>query len=209
MDNERPWRNKIGGMWEEIGNLQIDFLKDRGLNPGHKLLDVGCGCFRAGIHLARYLDWGNYHGIDRDPDILEKGKIELSDAGIPHGSVNIQCDTLFTFELFNTNFDYMIAQSVFTHINLNDIQRCLYKTAKVLEPGGKFFATFYEDEGFHIDTEIIWREDQAPTHSDADVYHYRYDVLKFIAEQFGLKTHYIGDWNHPRLQHMILFEKES
>lgn len=35
-------REPVGGMWEEIGRLQFDFLIQNGLKPDHKLLDVGC-----------------------------------------------------------------------------------------------------------------------------------------------------------------------
>ena len=35
-------RNFIGGKWEEIGQLQYDFLLKQGLQPQQKLLDIGC-----------------------------------------------------------------------------------------------------------------------------------------------------------------------
>jgi hypothetical protein len=33
----------IGGLWDEVGQLQHDFLVAHGLQPTHRLLDVGCG----------------------------------------------------------------------------------------------------------------------------------------------------------------------
>ena len=36
-------RDMVGGMWDEIGRLQFEFLRARGLKPNHRLLDIGCG----------------------------------------------------------------------------------------------------------------------------------------------------------------------
>src|SRR5277367_14092 len=57
-------RQFVGGMWDEIGALQFEFLKKEGLLPRHCLIDIGCGCMRGGVHFAQYLDKGKYHGID-------------------------------------------------------------------------------------------------------------------------------------------------
>ena len=61
----RAHRELVGGLWEELGVLQFEFLVKRGLKPHHRLLDVGCGALRGGVHFVRYLDPGCYHGIDR------------------------------------------------------------------------------------------------------------------------------------------------
>ena len=45
-------REQVGGLWDEIGALQIDFLRAQGLRPGDTLLDVGCGCLRGGVHFV-------------------------------------------------------------------------------------------------------------------------------------------------------------
>jgi hypothetical protein len=34
-------RDFVGGMWEELGELQFQWMQDQGLEPNHKLLDVG------------------------------------------------------------------------------------------------------------------------------------------------------------------------
>src|ERR1700745_2047005 len=35
-------REIVGGLWEEIGTLQFEFMKRMGLRPESLLLDVGC-----------------------------------------------------------------------------------------------------------------------------------------------------------------------
>ncbi len=46
LDPERA----VGGMWEEIGRLQFVFLVEKGLQPHHEMLDIGCGTLRGGRH---------------------------------------------------------------------------------------------------------------------------------------------------------------
>jgi hypothetical protein len=56
-------RNYVGGMWEEIGKLQFDFLVQQGLKPSHCFLDIGCGSFRGGfissITWTPAITWGS------------------------------------------------------------------------------------------------------------------------------------------------------
>ena len=71
-------RRAVGGMWEEIGKLQFNFLVEQGLKPGHFLLDVGCGRLRGGIHFIRYLEPEHYFGIDISKVLLAAGRFELT-----------------------------------------------------------------------------------------------------------------------------------
>ena len=41
-------RDVVGGLWEEIGCLQLSVLKRIGLQKSHTLLDIGCGSLRGG-----------------------------------------------------------------------------------------------------------------------------------------------------------------
>ncbi len=36
-------REVIGGLWDEMGQLQLEFMRLHGLLPQHRLLDLGCG----------------------------------------------------------------------------------------------------------------------------------------------------------------------
>ncbi len=53
---EKAHRGLVGGLWDELGKLQLDFLTESGLKPSHKLLDIGCGCLRGGVHYVKYLE---------------------------------------------------------------------------------------------------------------------------------------------------------
>ena len=74
-------RAYVGGLWEEIGQLQFDFLVEQGLRPSHCFLDIACGSLRGGVHFIRYLEPGHYLGLDREPKLIELGvQEELGEA---------------------------------------------------------------------------------------------------------------------------------
>src|SRR6185436_21166804 len=75
-------RELVGGLWEEVGALQFAYLKGRGLLPSHRLLDIGCGALRGGLHFIRYLDTGNYYGMDVNASLIEAGRRELDEANL-------------------------------------------------------------------------------------------------------------------------------
>jgi hypothetical protein len=85
---ENRHRDVVGGLWEEVGKLQFDFLCYIVANgPRHDayLLDIGCGCFRGGIYFAEYLDVGHYFGVDMHRSRLDAGyDIELAARGLQH-----------------------------------------------------------------------------------------------------------------------------
>src|ERR1700756_3470545 len=60
-------------LFESAGRLQISTLIREGLNPDSKLLDVGCGCLRAGYWLLRLFDSGCYFWIEPNQQKLEAG----------------------------------------------------------------------------------------------------------------------------------------
>ncbi|MDQ1686702.1 MAG: hypothetical protein QOC82_3439, partial [Frankiaceae bacterium] len=138
-------RQHVGGAWDEIGKLQFDFLVARGLQPQHRFLDVGCGAMRGGIHFAGYVDPGNYYGIDVNDRLLKAAlSVEIPAAGLADRvpASNLRETARFDAS-FGVSFDYAIAVSVFTHLPLNYIRLCLYQVAKVMSPGGRFYATLF------------------------------------------------------------------
>src|SRR4051794_14007689 len=75
------YRDRVGGRWDELGELQLRFLVEHGLQPGHRLLDMGCGALRGGVRFVEYLDPGHYYGVDVNQSLLDVGfERELDDA---------------------------------------------------------------------------------------------------------------------------------
>jgi SAM-dependent methyltransferase len=202
-------RQAVGGLWEEVGKLQLEYLLAQGLRPEHFLLDVGCGALRGGIHFVRYLQPGHYCGVDADPEILAAGQQELQLAGLADRDVTLWADRTFDLGIFSRQFDFVIAQSLFTHLPLDAIGRCFEAVAGVLAPGGRFYASFFEN----LDGDAGWgpleqpRSDGPPfvSYPDRDPYHYDRATLAAAAAPAGLMAIYVGDWGHPRSQRMMLF----
>lgn len=200
----RKW---VGGDWEKKGKIQLDFLKQRGLLPEHRLLDVGCGVLRGGIHFIDYLEAGNYYGIEARKSHIKAGKWELEQARIDHKSPHLLVNDAFEVEIFDCSFDYALALSLFTHLDLNKIIRCLYKVGRVLKEDGEFYATFFEASGrAHLDPIPRSKKGKIFTYYDKDPYHYAFSELKWAARNAGMEAIYIGAWEHPS-QKMALFTR--
>src|SRR6476620_4664989 len=137
-------RLAVGGMWDEIGKLQFDFLIARGLQPHHLLLDIGCGALRGGLHFISYLDPGNYYGADLNPTLVEAGQYELEQTGLTNRDPCVLVTKTFEVGKFGVQFDRALAVSLFAHLPAEHIGRCLVEIARVLKPGACFFATFFE-----------------------------------------------------------------
>jgi cyclopropane fatty-acyl-phospholipid synthase-like methyltransferase len=201
-------REVIGGLWEEMGKLQLDFLREHGLRPTHQLLDLGCGSLRAGTQLIPYLDPGHYWGVDISADLLEAGWEELGALGLqqrqPRGQLVALAD--FEFNQLATRWDYCIAASVFTHMTLNRIRRCLARLAGSMSSDGRFFATFFEcPREPDRETERVHAPGGVVTYSWKDPYHYKMADFHHLVSDLPWNVELIGPWDHPRGQHMLLF----
>ena len=207
---EKWWRRAIGGKWEELGELQFNFMKDNGLEPHHCLLDIGCGSLRGGVHFIKYLDAGHYYGLEKEEDLIYAGEM----FEIPEHGLEDKCPVFINNDNFDMSgadvkFDYMIAQSIFTHILPDKIKQCLVEMKKVLAEDGKFYATFHKpkpgkgkvEDGIQMDLRLHpcrAGEYKGPRYTKS--------FLITMAESVGLKATYIGKWGHARKQLMILFE---
>ena len=136
----------VGGAWEEFGQLQFDFLVGKGLLARHRLLDVGCGTLRAGRHFIRYLDAGHYSGIDISPKALEFATGLVQEEGLSDKEPQLILSTgsLEFGELTGRLFDYVLAQSVFTHLPAESIDECLAHVGQVMSEGARFYFTYNE-----------------------------------------------------------------
>ena len=65
-----------------------------------------------------------------------------------------------------------IAQSVFTHVSINHMRLCLYRAAKVVKPGGSFYATFFERAKSTPVDHIISAHKEKPFYTEKNVFWY-------------------------------------
>jgi GT2 family glycosyltransferase/tetratricopeptide (TPR) repeat protein len=202
-------RSFVGGLWDEVGRLQFEFLKHQGLKPDHYLVDVGCGALRGGIHFIPYLNDGHYCGLDMNASLIEAGKRELRTAGIVDKKPNLLVNETFEINRFKIPFDFAIAVSVFTHLPMNHIIRCLVEMKEALNTDGVFYATFFQAPESAYTGNIKHNPGGVKTHYDSDPFHYSFDEMAYMASIAGLKVRLVGDWNHPRDQKMLAFTMKN
>lgn len=191
-----------------IGTIMVfgnwTFLPRTASPPEARFLDVGCGSFRAGRHLVDYLLLGNYYGIDANQSVMQAGyDLELNDAQrakLPLS--NLRATDRFGVD-FGVEFDMAIAQSVFTHVSLNNVRLCLYRVAKVMKPGGVFFVTFNEQSrDFPVDGVV---QTKRPKYVERNPYWYYRGDIRWAAKFAPWEYRYVGKWGHPGGQRMIKF----
>lgn len=205
-------REVIGSLWDEIGGLQLDFLKANGLEPRHRLLDIGCGSLRLGLRAVQYLEPGNYWGTELNEALLDAGyEKEI----VPNGlsaklpRSNLVVDEEFTFSGVPKEVDFAIATSVFTHLPLNHIRLCLTNLARhVATPCTFYFTIFTPPDGGPVTQSHRQPRGGKTTHAARDPYHYTVADLHYAAEQTPWSIHFIGEWDHPRNQMMARAQKD-
>lgn len=204
-------RDIVGGMWDHLGALQLAFLRERGLKPEHKLLDIGCGSLRAGIHFVDFLEPGNYYGFDSSDALIEAGfEQELAPLGLTHKLPRSNLATVSDFESsgWGVRFDFAIAQSVFTHMPFNKIRACLEKTSASMRSGGEFYATYFVAPDDHAWVAPFTHEPGGITTTGvSDPYHYRLLDLHTVGRSEHWVGEYLGNWGHPRAQKMMLYRR--
>ena len=189
---ENP-QDAVGGMWEEIGQLQFDFLISRKMQPQHNMLDIGCGTLRGGHRSIAYLDARNYAGIDISPKAIEFAKGFVSKEGLsdkePRLLVNQKKDLKF-LEFPNDKFDYILAQSVFTHLKPDHINECFENIGKIMSKTSAFYFTY--------------RKEDTPRQVGCKGFRYPFAFFESLAAKHGFNLQDCSkDYAHPRDQQML------
>ena len=138
-------------------DFQINFLINTGLKPDNKLLDIGCGTLRGGIPIIKYLNHGNYYGIEVRENVLNEGKKELKEEGLAHKDPKLITFEDFSSLIIEAKFDIIFAFSVLIHLDDQIAGKCFNFINEHLSEDGCFLAnvnlTSYKDgnwQGFPV-----------------------------------------------------------
>ncbi len=205
-------REAVGGLWDDVGRLQIDFLISQGLMPHHRLLDIGCGSLRGGVKLIEYLHAGHYAGVDLHESLLNAGyEIELAKAGLTHKlpRSNLVAESEFDFSWCPMQVDFALAQSVFTALPLNSLRICLERLPHFMAQGGRFFVSIFEIPDEHPTHKPYLHPSGFVSHGGREPYHYRFADMEFCCRGLPWRALRVGDWGHPLSVRMIQFDKTS
>ena len=186
--------------YDLVGAMQFNLLTSFGLRDYHKLLDIGCGSLRSGKLMIPFLREGNYFGVEPNKWLIEDGiKHELGNEIISIKSPKFYNSSDFEFQSFNEKFDFLIAQSIFSHASSYQIIKCLKEAKSVMKKEALFLATFVLGKDNYSGTEWVY--------PGCVTYKHNY-VLKLIKEQ-KLEAIKIK-WLHPNEQTWyVIFHPEN
>jgi SAM-dependent methyltransferase len=148
------------GRFVEAGQEYVGYLRDLcGLQPQHRVLDIGCGIGRVGVALTKYLTTGSYEGLDIVPSGIRwcqrnvtpkypRFHFQVTDVYNkmynPSGRFK---SAEYKFPFSDGEFDVVFLISVFTHLLPDDLEHYVSEIARVLRPGGKcLFSAFLLDD---------------------------------------------------------------
>jgi SAM-dependent methyltransferase len=142
---DRDYRAYVGGAgrYDTKAATQFSLLCGLGLRADHTLLDIGCGSLRAGRLFIPYLNEGRYFGIEPNKWLVDDGieqNIGQDLIALRHPTFSYNDD--FSADDFGVRFDYVIAQSIFTHAGEDLVRKALDSVARVLKPDGVMAANF-------------------------------------------------------------------
>jgi hypothetical protein len=168
--------------WVKDGQLQFDYLVGQGLQPGDRLLEIGCGSLSAGHLFIDYLSTGNYYGIDDSPASLIAALQAITDYGLqakmPH--LTLAGDLTLAF-LPPGKFTVVQAHNVFSRAPIEVIGDCLASVKRIMSKDAVFDFTFDRTAGV---------EQQALRGN----YYHRADALIDLADSYGLDAELLKDW---------------
>jgi SAM-dependent methyltransferase len=134
-------------------NARVELLS-RGLQPHHRVLDIGSGIGALPLGLLDYLR-GGYDGIEihteavawcqqaitrRAPTFRFHRANVVSRAYNPAGRVSA---SEYRFPFPDRSFDFIVLMSVFTHMMPEAVAHYLREIARVLAPGGTCMASYF------------------------------------------------------------------
>lgn len=172
----------------QIGRHTLIMLLRQGMTPSSSVLDYGCGTMRLGYWIMRLLDEGNYYAIEPNEKHLDAGKdIVIGEKLLSKKRPHFSGRGDFTLDVFNHQFDFVVARSIFTHFNPAAIDKVLSSLPKSLAPGGCLLASFWQPE--MIGGVVENGEALAGENPRADInVAYSFEYLAGLADKYGLSS---------------------
>ncbi len=143
VDRQTTTNDNTSQEYFDRGQQHLQFLESVGLRPDHRFLDYGCGYMRTGFYLIPYLQGGKYVGVDISPERIAMARNLAQEKGFDGEQYELHLlDGLNLAPVDDQRFDFVWAQSVFTHMEYSDIALAMKQIRHVLEDGGVFMFTF-------------------------------------------------------------------
>ncbi len=176
----------------KVGRLQFEYLRKQGLKPQNNLLDYGCGALRLGRYVIPFLEPGLYYGLDISESIVAYSQRLVAKSDLAPSTPSL-CHIKGSGIPFDKRFDYIIAQSVFTHTDPDTTLVIMRAAAEHMHDSSQFLATF-------------WIRNEFGESRGVD-YYYPAERIMDMAEKSGLRPEIKDDYEHPS-QKMVIFSRQ-
>jgi hypothetical protein len=182
-----------------MGEIQFEHLKHWGLAANHYPLDIGCGCLRGGRFAIELLEPEHYFGIDPNQWLIDDGIKHLLGTQVlqlkrPVFSNNSD----FNLDVFGRKFDFLMAQSIFSHTSQAQMRKVITEATKVMHEKSIFLATFRRG-----DTDYPGAEWSYP-----DGVKFTFERVLGFATEAQLECAEVK-WAHPKQQWLVFYRSSN
>jgi hypothetical protein len=193
----RHYRAWVGApqTYDLFSHMQFSLMTLLGLRQDHALLDIGCGSLRGGKLFLVYLLPDRYHGIEPEEWLVKEGlDRELGEEIVRAKRPRFRYSADFPCGDFGVKFDYVLAQSIFSHASVAQIGKCLREVRAAMKPEAIFAASFLEGEVDHAGDSWVY----------PGCVRYRASTIERLAADAGLACRRL-DWFHSGGQAWFIF----
>ncbi len=196
---DRHYRAFVGppADYDLVAAMSLGLLVALGLRQHHRILDIGCGSLRVGRLLIPYLNRGGYTGLEPNAWLVEEGlerEVGRDQAATKAARFSFSEDASDLLAV-GERYDYLLAQSIFSHCGTDLLSRWLSRSAALLSDDGILVATYVHAEQDSTESGWIYPECVA----------FREETIAALATANGLHFSAL-DWKHPR-QRWVAFSK--
>lgn len=107
------------------------------LQPGERVLDVGCGTGTLAIAVARFEPTAQVLGIDPAPTMIQRAIDKATSVGV---DVDFNVGIVEEIDLEDASIDVVLSSLMLHHLPAPVLESGLREIVRVLKPGGRFVA---------------------------------------------------------------------
>jgi ubiquinone/menaquinone biosynthesis C-methylase UbiE len=144
-DTVRPYIPAMGRHWmlflydpftraAGISQVHRELLERAGVQPGHRVLEVGCGPGNLLMQLSRRVPGADLTGIDPDPAALRKARRKAARRGLTVRFTLAYADEL---PLPDDSLDRVLSSYMLHHLDEEPQVAAMREIRRVLRPGGE------------------------------------------------------------------------
>lgn len=115
--------------------FKLLLVKQVKIQPGQRVLDLGCGTGTLTMLLKRYYPHAEVIGVDGDGNVLQIARQKIREANL---EIHLNEGLAHQLQYQDQTFDYVFSSLVFHHLTKENKQRACTESFRILKPGGEF-----------------------------------------------------------------------